>query len=397
MHDRLRGLFILPAFLLFLNFAGAARAEEGTGTGVADAGGKVSFAKVTATKVRKSGWVEKAGKRFFYIDGKKATGWQVIQGKRFYFNEKGIAQTGWQRIDGHTYYFGPKGACKTGIQTIKKKVYFFRKKGKLAKGWVSFGDKDRYFGKDGAMVTGWQTIKGQKYYFGAKGACKKGFQVIQKKTYYFAQDGHMVTGWKKVDGKRYYFGEDGQMITGRKVIGEKSYFFDEKTGAMDPKQTQVRKMSELEKLCADIVSKKVSPTDSTNEKLRKLFQYVTYSYGYIRFGSPGGYHWYRSYAKNMISAGGGNCYSYAALYACLVKKATGLPVRVARGMTPGLSVPLTPHGWCEVQINGVWYVFDPDLYRFVYPGSCYYQTMGQIGHYYYNRNYSDVSFEEVYE
>ena len=87
------------------------------------------------------------------------TGWQVINGQKYYYGEDGIKKTGWQEIDGKKYYFGEEN--------------------------------------DGAMKTGWQTIYGKKYYLGG------------------ANDGAMKTGWQQISGYWYYFGgaDDGSLKT----------------------------------------------------------------------------------------------------------------------------------------------------------------------------------------
>lgn len=409
--------------------------------------------KVTAAATQGE-WREKNGKKYYYdANNQKVTGMQKIDGYKYYFNKKGVMQTGLQTIDGKTYYFSKKngkmltgwqtlgkkqyyfnnkGVMVTGLKTIEEKTYFFNEKGAMQTGWQTVKDKKYYFGDNGVMTTGWKTINEQKYYFNAKGVMATGFEKINKKFYFFGTDGVMKTGWQTIGVNKYYFNSKGVMITGLKTIekkiyyfndkgvmqtglqkvnkkwyyfdtktgerktgsitiGNKIYYFDPKTGEMDPSKT--RNTSQLEIRCTNIVSQRVNSSDSVNTKLSKLFSYVTWSYGYYRtYNFSGASGWYKTYAMNMLNSGVGNCYSYAATFACLAKKATNLPVRVGWGSTPALGGGLTPHGWCEIQIGGTWYVFDPDLYRYVYPGSCYYQTMGQVGGYYYNRHYEMVTF-----
>lgn len=79
----------------------------------------------------------------------KVTGWQTINGKKYYFLFGGIAKTGWKTIGGKKYYFLADGTMKTGWKTIDGKKY--------------------YFGTDGAMVTGTKTIDGKKYNFNSQG------------------------------------------------------------------------------------------------------------------------------------------------------------------------------------------------------------------------------------
>jgi GH25 family lysozyme M1 (1,4-beta-N-acetylmuramidase) len=47
-------------------------------------------------------------------DGAMKTGWQLISGKWYYFNEEGAMQTCWKKINGEWYYFDSNGAMMTG-------------------------------------------------------------------------------------------------------------------------------------------------------------------------------------------------------------------------------------------------------------------------------------------
>ena len=96
------------------------------------------------------------------------TGWQTIDGKKYYYKEDGTQATYWYKVDGNYYWFGTDGIMKTYWQKVYNKYY-----------WL---------GSDGAMRTGWQTVYGKKYYLGN------------------ANDGAMKTGWQTVDGKKYYLG-----------------------------------------------------------------------------------------------------------------------------------------------------------------------------------------------
>ena len=67
----------------------------------------------------------------------------------------------------------------------------------------------------------------------------------------------------------------------------------------------------------------------------------------------------------MIKNKKGSCYHFAAVYAFLAKKATGLPVRICTGTTNGFNVSRwQPHAWCEVKVGKIWYVCDTNLDKF---------------------------------
>lgn len=45
-------------------------------------------------------------------EGVMQTGWQEIDGERYYFDEEGVMQTGWLEIDGIWYYFSENGPLR---------------------------------------------------------------------------------------------------------------------------------------------------------------------------------------------------------------------------------------------------------------------------------------------
>ena len=124
--------------------------------------------------------------------------------------------------------------------------------------------------------------------------------------------------------------------------------------------------SSLEKSAEKIVKKVVKNEADQKKQLKKLFQYVEKNYGYARavgFQSTKG--WEKTYAAEMIRKKNGSCYHYAALYACLAKKATGLPVRICIGTTNGFNASRwQPHAWCEVKVGKTWYVCDANMDKF---------------------------------
>ena len=61
-------------------------------------------------------WVETDGKYTYTDDetGKTLTGWQDIDGSRYYLGKNGVRRIGWVKINGKTYYFGKNGKMRTG-------------------------------------------------------------------------------------------------------------------------------------------------------------------------------------------------------------------------------------------------------------------------------------------
>ena len=129
-----------------------------------------------------TGWKQKDGKWYYYVDDVKVTGWKKITWKNgtdwFYFDNNGVMQTGWRML------------------TWSKGTDWF------------------YFDENGAMVKGWQKIKYQKkdcwFYFDSNGCMLKGLHYLAwggvKNWYIFDGNGVMQTGNVKVNTK---FGSHG--------------------------------------------------------------------------------------------------------------------------------------------------------------------------------------------
>ena len=100
------------------------------------------------------GWNVKRGHTQYILNGKPVTGWQFIEGSRYYFRDDGALCTGWQTIDGNRYYLNTDGS--------------------LAIGWLELAGQHYYLGTDGVCVSGWQEIGGERYCFDTDGALLTG-------------------------------------------------------------------------------------------------------------------------------------------------------------------------------------------------------------------------------
>ena len=103
------------------------------------------------------GWVEENGEKYYFGDnGIAATGYQFIDGTRYYFDPKtGKSVGGVHWVDeGRAYAFKAGGGCDTGLLTINgKKYYFYPYNERMAVGLVSIGDTLYYFDPEKGMLT----------------------------------------------------------------------------------------------------------------------------------------------------------------------------------------------------------------------------------------------------
>lgn len=188
--------------------------------------GKRYYAKANGRL--KTGW-QKYKKKWYYFDTKTGAmkfGWVKSKGKYYYLNPKtGVMKTGWFKVNGNKYYGTPSGSSMgaryKGFNTINGKRYYFNNKGVLQKGWVTVSGKKYYLSAKGVVSTGWKKISGKYYYFESNGQMRTGW-LLYKGAYYYLnpKNGVMVTGKKKIDGVTYTFSASG--ASNREISGSYS-------------------------------------------------------------------------------------------------------------------------------------------------------------------------------
>lgn len=115
---KMRKGLLLGFMLLILTFCAGSFTVQAAGTAT------------TATAAKKTGWVTKAGKKYYYVKGKKVVNsLKTISSKIYYFGSDGAAKTGWQTINKKKYYFGSDKAAKIGWYSIGSRSYYFDSKG----------------------------------------------------------------------------------------------------------------------------------------------------------------------------------------------------------------------------------------------------------------------------
>ena len=164
----------------------------------------------------------------------KPLSWNKIGNKWYYLDENRNMTIGFKEIDGKLYYFNQIGEMGTGWQYSQNKWYYFAASGEMKRGWLKDTGKWYYLdSKTGEMITGVREIDGQKYSFNDSGAMVTGWRQTDGKWYYYAASGEMKKGWIKDAGKWYYLNpKDGVMVTGIKEIDGQKYSFNG-SGAME--------------------------------------------------------------------------------------------------------------------------------------------------------------------
>ena len=106
--------------------------------------------------------------------------------------------------------------------------------------------------------------------------------------------------------------------------------------------------------------------DTRKEKMKYAFMYMANNFPYRRsYNHPTKASDIPELAIDMFKKRSGNCYRYAACFACIARIA-GYRARVGIGSTGGM-----PHGWTEVYVNGRWLICDVDANLPTYPYAPY--------------------------
>ena len=156
-----------------------------------------------------------------------------------YIKENGQLATGLQIINHQKYYFDPTGKQAKGKQLLLDgKYYFFDEDtgamfvNKFHETGDYFSKKYTYFGEDGSQIFGWATIEGKRVYFK-----EDGYQVRNDRhkigdfDYFFKKDGSMLSN--DIDGnyKYYYADKDGHLQFGWVTHNNETYYISPPWGA----------------------------------------------------------------------------------------------------------------------------------------------------------------------
>ena len=226
-------------------------------------------------------FVDKDNRKYYVKDDHKAIYWHKIDGKTYYFGDKGEMVVGWQYVEIHGtgyrdnlfnnrpvleiglqekwYYFGQDGALleQTDKQVLEAKTSENTGKVYGEQYAPSAEKRTYYFDNHYAVKTGWIYEDGNWYYlnkignFGDDsynplpiGEVAKGWtqdfdvtiDIDRSKPapwYYLdPETGIMQTGWQYLGNKWYYLRSSGAMATGWYQDGSTWYYLDNKNGDM---------------------------------------------------------------------------------------------------------------------------------------------------------------------
>ena len=249
----------------------------------------------------------------------------------------------WNAVDGVNFYRLYRKTPESGWSRLSDSVEGTEFADTTAKAGNLYTYTLRCMDDKGSLITSY--IDDTKYYIDGKVA--NGTVKVNGNTYYF-DNGYFRSGYQKIGGKTYYYNEKGQ-IEKDAIVGSASegYTYADENGVCIE--------SEEIKLAAKFMMEKCSGS-TRKERFKYAFQYMATHFPYSRsYDHPKYASDVAPLAIDMFKKEKGNCYRYAACYACLAKIA-GYRTRMCIGRTSNGS----PHGWTEVLVNGTWYICDVD-------------------------------------
>lgn len=167
-------------------------------------------------------------------NGAAATGFRTISGKTYYFDVNGIMHTaGMPIIDGIKYMVNSDGSIYMGWLQLTDTWRLYcdpDNNGAILTGFQRINGNRYYFDSNGIMAVGFQTINGNRYCFSDDGVMYTGgTPVIDGKKYGFDGNGIQIIGWYNLAGYQMYFNPDdnGAAVTGNFVLDNIVYVFND--------------------------------------------------------------------------------------------------------------------------------------------------------------------------
>lgn len=303
-------------------------------------------------------------------------GTPVIDGKKYWINADGSLGVGWKRLGSWTMYFDRStGAAHTGISEADGSYYLFNGSGILQEGsGIPVIDGNKYWmNSDSSLNSGWLDMGAIKMYFDpATFRAAKGVTVVDGKKYAFDANGCLLTGsgTPVINGKKYCFNPDGTVNTGWYTLGNWTFYFDPQTGAaavgvvtIDGEQYFFNASGVKQEWMATKAEQYAYKTlNEIGWDLRAAYNWAA-AMPYYRMSPdvvPAGVDPTQWYAEFGFENHTGNCYVMASTFYYMARL-LGYDVHRVNGYVPISATEYNPHGWCEIDMNGTTYVFDPNF------------------------------------
>ena len=181
-----------------------------------------------------------------------------------------------------------------------------------------------------------------------------GWEFTRNKQFY-RKKGKRVYGWRKIKGQYYYITKNRGVWKNR-IAGDRPgrYYYVDENGARvtDP---QIMQAVALIKSCS-------RGTQTPEQRLYMCFKRLC-TYQYSWFPDYPSASVMPAYADHTFRVKIANCWRYGAAMAYCAR-CLGFDSRVTiGGVTAYAYRNLSPHGWCEVNMNGAWYMIDVSMQR----------------------------------
>ena len=190
---------------------------------------------VQAAEQSKTGFIRENEKVYYYENGKKLLGWQLInvntddkkttvQKLWIYLNQLGEVQTGWVQDKGTWYYLNELTGEYKGIafmkkgffEDVNKNWYYLDESGAMKENqWFQKNEGWYYADKSGAVkVNEWFQVGNKWYVASEKGTIiTNGFVPYKDEYYHFNASGEMSANeWFEANGSWYYANKFGEIL-----------------------------------------------------------------------------------------------------------------------------------------------------------------------------------------
>lgn len=171
----------------------------------------VAFGVYKTIQSKTTGW-HGEGLHRYYISpttGTRAQGLYEINYKLYYFDSNNFLKVGWIEENGYVGYANADGELTQGEAKIDGKYYYFQPEtGQLYTGWIMLDGVQYCFDETGHPRTGTYQEDGKVWELDSDGRVKNrlnGWKKTDGVLKYYDNSGAPAQGWTEIDGKDYFF------------------------------------------------------------------------------------------------------------------------------------------------------------------------------------------------